>query len=278
MGSTEVLLLAAAATLIGTGDLFGGIASRRSAPLAVAGWSQVVGIPILLVLAVVVPGEPLTSDMALGVVAGLGSGLGVLALYSGFSVSAVGIVAPTAATIAAVIPIAAGLLAGERPTPLSFAGLGLALVAIVLVGRAGVDQENAQAGLIHGILAGVAFGTMVIAYSLTSAESGVWSVVSGRISASLVLMIVLAIMPTAWRIASSSVRLILLAGILPSLGLAAFVLAAQSSELVILGVTLGMIPTVTVILAVIVLKEHLSRTQWIGVVTAAAAIALISVG
>jgi len=278
MTITSVGLLAVATLLLGFGDLLGGIVSRRGNPFAVAGWSQAAGIPILVVLVVLAGGEPIRRDLVLGVFAGLGSAAGVSAMYRGFVHSAVGIVAPTASTTAAVIPIAVAIAVGERPSQVMAVGLVLAVAAVVLIGRTGNTAVNVRSGLAHGVVAGIGFGAMVIVYSMTSPESGVWSVVGGRVSGSLAVLGFLALSGSVWRVSRSNVPPTLLVGVLTSTGLAAFVIAAQTSALIILGVALAMIPTFTAVLAAIFLKEHLMRTQWMGIATAALAIALISVG
>ena len=278
MSITSVGLLVVATLLLGAGDLLGGIVSRRGNPLAVAGWSQAAGVPILLVLVVFVDGEPLRRDLVLGAIAGIGSAVGVSVMYRGFVHSAVSVVAPTASTTATVIPIAVGIAVGERPSQVMAIGLALAVVAIILIGRTGSTSVNVRSGLAHGAVAGVGFGAMVIVYSMTSPESGVWSVVGGRVSGSLAVLGFLAISGSVWRLSHSNVQPTLLVGVLTTAGLAAFVIAAQTSALIVLGVALAMIPTFTAVLAVIFLKEHLIRTQWIGITTAALAITLISVG
>ncbi len=278
MGSTEVILLAVATVVIGTGDLLGGIASRRGNPVAVAGWSQVIGIPIVLGLALLVGGDPLPGDLAFGALAGLGSGLGVSVMYRGFAHSAVGIVAPTASTVATVIPIVVALVLGERPSMMVATGLVLAVAAIILIGRVRDAPVNVTSGLIHGIVAGVGFGAMVVTYSMTSTDSGVWPVVSGRVSGPLAVFAVAVAVGSGWRIKRVNLSPTIIAGLLTSVGLAAFVVASQTSDLIILGVALAMIPAFTVLLAVIFLKERLARTQWLGIGVAAAAIALISIG
>lgn len=278
MGSAEIILLAFATVVIGTGDLFGGIASRRGNPVAVAGWAQAVGIPIVIALALFVGGEPLLRDVILGGAAGLGSGLGVSVMYRGFARSAVGIVAPTASTVATVIPIVVALILGERPSAMVVAGIGLAILAIILIGRVSDNPVHVRSGLVHGIVAGVGFGAMVVAYSVTSTDSGVWPVVGGRVSGPLAVFAVALAVGSGWRIKRANLSPTILAGLMTSIGLAAFVVASQTSELIVLGVALAMIPAFTVVLAVIFLKERLARTQWLGIAIAAAAIALISIG
>jgi EamA domain-containing membrane protein RarD len=58
----------------------------------------------------------------------------------------------------------------------------------------------------------------------------------------------------------------------------AFVAVSQTADLILLGVALGLFPVVTVLLAAVFLGERLARTQWLGVVSAAIAVAMVSMG
>jgi drug/metabolite transporter (DMT)-like permease len=274
----EVALIASATLLIGSADFFGGVAARRSAPMAVAAWSQALGVPGLLAIAAAVGGSLIASDLALGVAAGAGSALGVSALYIGFARSAVGVVAPTAATIAAVIPIVAGLILGERPGVVAAIGIGMGIGAIILVGSTPADAPGVPKGLMIGFIAGVGFGVMVIAYAATSVEGGLWSAVSGRFAAALFVTTAVIVTGTNPRIMGSARVPTVLAGVLASVGMAAFVTVSQTADLIVLGVALGLFPTVTVLLAAVFIRERLIPTQWMGVGLAAVAVTLISVG
>lgn len=278
MTSTEVGLVAIATVLIGSADFFGGLASRRSEPLAVASWSQAVGVPVLAVAAVIVGGQPIGRDLAIGAIAGTGAALGVSALYVGFARSSIGIVAPTAATTAAAMPIFVGLASGERPGPVVTLGLAVGIAAIVLVGYVPGDRRSAGTGLLLGFAAGVGFGVMVISYAATSSASGLWSAVSGRTVAAAVAAVAVVATRADRRIAVPARVSTVLAGVLAAVGMAAFVTASQSAELVVLGVALGLFPTVTVLLAAVVLREPLVGSQWAGVGAAAVAVTLISLG
>lgn len=278
MTGTEIGLVAIATILIGSADFFGGVASRRSAPISVAAWSQAVGVPVLVVAALVVGGEPIGRDLLIGVAAGFGAAVGVSCLYLGFARSSVGIVAPTAATVAAALPIVVGLTSGERPGAVVSGGLLVGLVAIVLVGYVPGDRRHAAAGLSLGVASGSGFGAMVIAYAATSSDSGLWSAVSGRSVAAVVAGIAVVVLGAEARVSVDARSATALAGLLAAFGMAAYVTASQTAELVVLGVALGLFPTVTVVLAAIFLREPMRRSQWAGVVAAALAVALISLG
>lgn len=278
MGASQVLLVAVATLLIGTADAFGGQAARRAPPITVAMWSQALGIPILIGVAVGVGGAFILRDLMLGTVAGIGSSIGVMALYRGFSVAPVGIVAPVASTVAAVLPIGVGLIEGERPSAVVGAGIVVALVAIVLVSYVPAGGDHTRGALVHGVVAGVGFGGVVIAYAATTPASGLWSAVSGRVSATLVALIAVLVLGTGLRIVRTAWAGTITSGVLASSGMAAFVAVSQTTELLILGVALGMFPTVTAVVAAVVLKDRLRVSQWMGIGLATIAVTLISIG
>ena len=276
MEAAEVLLIAVATVFIGSADLFGGVAARRSSPFASAAWSQALGVPVLFAVALVVGGELIGRDLLLGLAAGCGAAVGVGALYIGFTRAAMGVVAPTAATVAAGVPIIIGLVGGERPSALGLIGLALAVVAIVAVGFVPGERPT-LAGMAFGGASGVGFGTMVIAYAATTSDSGLWSAVAGRTTAALLAGIAVVAVGTDWRLTVDARLPAALSGVLAALGMAAFVTVSQTADLVVLGVALGLFPTMTVLLAAVFLKERLAPTQWAGVALAATAVALISV-
>jgi drug/metabolite transporter (DMT)-like permease len=278
VSASEILLIAIATVLIGTADLFGGVASRRSSPFAVAAWSQALGVPVLVFVAAAIGGQLIAEDLGLGLVAGFGASVGVSALYRGFAVSSVGIVAPVAATTAAAVPIVVGVASGEQPSTITAIGLALALAAIFLVGYVPGSRFHALRAISHGLVAGFGFGVMVIAYAATTPDSGLWSAVVGRAGAALFATIAVLVTRSDWRVVHSARLATLLSGVLAAIGMGAFVTVSQTVDLLVLGVALGLFPTVTVLLATVFLQEKLSWSQWLGVGAAGVAVILINVG
>ena len=107
----------------GAADFVGGLMTRRFPVVKVMVVGQFAGL-VLMTLLVVVTGEPAPSGTALlaGVGAGLAGTIGLAALYQGLSIGPMGIVAPTA-SLSGVIPVLAGLVQGERPSAVQFAGI-----------------------------------------------------------------------------------------------------------------------------------------------------------
>ena len=113
--SATVLLGLFSAVAWGCGDFGGGLLTRRTALFGVVLISQFVGLVLALVLAVV-RGEtvPAPADLGWSVLAGIAGGVGISALYQGLAVGRMGIVAPVTGVMAAVIPVAAGIVARGR--------------------------------------------------------------------------------------------------------------------------------------------------------------------
>ncbi len=264
--------------LIGSADFFGGMASKRSNPFSVAAWSQWVGLPIIVAVALMVGSEIISRDVLLGLAAGVGSGVGVLALYRGFSAGAIGVVAPIAATFAAILPIIVGLATGERPSSVVAGGLALGLVSVVLVAYVPgtFPPFDERCGSWSRVRSG--FAGMVFAYSSTSEESGLTSAVAGRFTGAMIATVAAIVVGAPRKVSRDAVTSSLVAGVLGGVGMLFFVTASQRGDLIFLGVAIALFPAVTVVLAALFLHEHLARSQWLGIVLAVVAVATISIG
>ncbi|MDJ0769690.1 MAG: EamA family transporter [Ilumatobacter sp.] len=91
-------------------------------------------------------GEPTLTDLGWGLAAGLGGGVGAMLLFRGLGKGSMAVVAPITAAGAAIIPVLAGVLTGESISQLGLVGIGLALVAIVLVSLTAPDAADDEAG------------------------------------------------------------------------------------------------------------------------------------
>ena len=93
-----VLFGLASAVSWGSGDFFGGLAAKRTRAYVVVVGSQIVGLlPLLTLVFLLEDKMPSRFDMALGAVAGIASGIGLVAFYAGLARGPMGIVATVAA-------------------------------------------------------------------------------------------------------------------------------------------------------------------------------------
>ena len=279
-GGVALLLAGFSALLFGAADFCGGLAARKSPLFAVLVISQAIGLALAVAASAVLGvGLPPVRDLAWGALAGLCGAVGVATLYSALATTIVAVASPVAAVIGAAIPMLLGVATGDRPAILSWVGIALAIPAIVLL-TAG-PMEKGGGGKLRkaawlGIVAGVSFGLFFSAISRTSAGSGLWPLVSARITVvSLVLLFAL-FTRRSLRVSASNLPMVFLAGLLDMGANIAFLLASRSGMLTIVAVIDSLYPGPTVLLAWLVLRERMSRLRVAGLVLALAGVALIS--
>ena len=128
-----VLLGLLVAACFGSGDFLGGLASRRAKTLAVLGVAQVAALALVLVVTLATGGPAYAHDVEFGVVAGLFNVAAIGCLYRGLALGQMGQVAPVAAVIGAVVPVAWGILRGESLSVPEVVGIVLAVLAGALL-------------------------------------------------------------------------------------------------------------------------------------------------
>ncbi len=110
--------------MFGADDFLGGLASRRTNPLAIVVASQGGGLLLLVLILPLLPeATPATRDLVWGGVAGLTGGIGVTLLYRALTVGRMAVVAPTTAVCAVKIPVLASVMLGERLGPVTMLGI-----------------------------------------------------------------------------------------------------------------------------------------------------------
>jgi drug/metabolite transporter (DMT)-like permease len=278
------LLALASAVLYGSADFFGGLTARRANTIATVVWSQFAGLVLLLLAIPFLPATSVSSrDWIWGFVAGLTGGIGVAFLYRALAVGTMAVVAPTTAVIAAMIPVAFGFAIGERLRPLTLAGVALALIAIFLVSRS-PRSENSDGEKMSGrfppgfglaLLSGISVGIFFLSLARTSMAAGMWPLVAARISSIGLFAIIALVAKRTLRMDRTASATASLGGALDMAANAVYMTAARIGPLSIVVTLASLYPASTVILARILLKEHLSRTQIAGIACALLAVVLI---
>ncbi|MBO0677505.1 EamA family transporter [Mycolicibacterium sp. S2-37] len=278
-----VLFALASAVGYGVSDFVGGVAARRTAALHVVLVSYPIAMVLLAGLAVVIGGDISTPAVMWGALCGISQGLGVWWFYAALGAGPISVVSPLTAVLVAALPVGVGLALGERPGLLAAVGVVVALVAVVLVSREATDEDvrphrftTTVAWLTVG--AGVAFGLNFVLIAQAPVDAGLWPLVFARIAAT-VLVIAIAIARRQLRAPSGvPLRLAVLAGVLDTGANVAMLLALQASLLSLAGVLMALYPAATVLLAIVVLRERVTRWQASGMVLALAAVAMIAGG
>lgn len=278
---TAIALALAAALAWGLADFVAGREARRVALLSVLFLSQGAGL-VLALFVVALRSEPPPGEAFLlpAAVSGVCGMLGLAALYRGLAVGAMSVVAPLAATGAA-IPVAVGVAAGERPSLVQAAGLALALAGVVLVSlepraRGAAGRVASGAGL--GLLAALALGLFFVALDRASEQDVLWAVLVNRVtSVSLLVAAVLVSRPDL-RSAKGRGPALALVGIFDIAANALLALASTKGLVSVVGVLGSLYPVVTVVLAAVLLRERVRPAQRAGAAGALAGAALIGAG
>lgn len=273
-GSVIFGLLSAAT--FGVGDFSGGLANRRTPTLSVLVISQSVGLALLIALALL-SGEPTPApaDVFWGAAAGAVGLVGLFSLYRAMALGQMGIAAPITAVLSAAIPVIVGTLAQGLPNLLHLAGFGLALAGVWLMSRPQTGGGR-PAGVGLALLGGLGFGGFLVLIAQVHQNAVFWPLVAARVT-SLTIMIGVVLRRRKFAVpVRAALPLIMTAGVMDVGGNAFFVLAEQAGRLDVASVLSSLYPATTVLLALLILKERLTRIQGVGVLLALAAIPMIA--
>jgi drug/metabolite transporter (DMT)-like permease len=284
-----VVLALVSAVAYGLSDFVGGLVSRRASAWAVAVVGNLSSALSVALVAVFVEGSPTGADYAWAALAGLGSGAGTGFLYRGFSTGRMSVVAPVSAVGAALVPVAAGAIGGERVSTLVWLGVLAAMPGIWLVASVPADdltriegatpaRRGLADGLTDGVLAGLSFGLLFAALGQIPASAGLWPLTLTQAVSVPVVILLASLLRATWVPRGRPVRWALLAGPIGAVATGAFLLATQRGYLTVAGVLASLYPATTVLLAALVLRERVHRAQGVGLGLCAVAVALVAAG
>ena len=277
-----IVLALLSALAYGISDFGAGVASRRSEAAVVSILVLAIGLVCAAIATAIDHGVGARAGALLwGAASGLGSGAGTLALYHGLAVGRMTIVATLSAVVAAVVPAIVGLATGDSLHGATLIGIVIAIPAIALVSWHAdpTERGEARASVTCGLLAGLAFALLFIGLDRAGTRSGAWPLVPSEIVGA-VLLIPFGVRAYARVGAPPRRDLALIAGVGVIGGIAGllFLAATGRGQLAIVAVVTSLYPAFTVLLARAFLAERWSRPQAIGLLVAAAAIVLVSVG
>jgi drug/metabolite transporter (DMT)-like permease len=277
-GFMSQLFAALASALYGIADFAGGVASRQMKARQVAPWSQLFGIPLLLIGLFVVGWDHVAAvDLAYGAVAGVFGFIGVVALYGALAAGTMSIVSPLTGALTALIPVLWALAAGEHITSRQWIGIVIAIVAITLVAWDHAHAKLTSAVVARAIVAAFGFSGFFITLSYTAGSSGQWPLIAGRaVSITLgfgILLVLRELSPPN----QDAVPAIAVAGTGDAAANIAVLLALQTGPLGISVVLISIYPAFTALAAVIFLHERPTVVQRVGIVLALVAGVLLVV-
>jgi drug/metabolite transporter (DMT)-like permease len=264
----------------GIGDFFGGLASRRISVLAVLAISEAVGLAGVVAW-VVVKGDrfPGISELLPAAGAGLVAMIGLGALYRGFAIGAMGIVAPISAA-SPLVPLSVDAAHGTTPSGLQLLGIALVLVGIIALSydpqSASGSRVAAGAGL--AVVAAIGFGLFVVGIDAGADESPAWAVAAARAAALPFVVAAALVTSTRLRAPRALLPVLVAVGIFDT-GANVLVAAATTQGAAgIVAVLSALYPLTTILLARVILGERLSASKRLAGGVALAGAALVASG
>ena len=273
----------------GYADFVGALAAKRVRAISVTTISFIFGLLIATALSFVVGANFSQAAITSGIYAGIASGIAISCLYAALALGPISIVSPLTAVISAVIPVIFDLATGAELGPFALVAIGLVLVAVVLVAFVpGQDfRLPSLRALIYSVGAGLGFAGIFVFLDGAPSDSGLATLIVMRIVGVLLMLAGLAYAFFRYRpkqfleteiFSRSLFWLVLLAGSGDVLGNVFFLVATRAGELAIAAVLTSLYPVGTILLARIVLKERIAKSQSLGIVLAIGACVLIAIG
>ncbi len=274
------LLALLSSLLWGTADFEGGRLSKKHPPIAVLGFSQVIGL-IFGVAVVIVSGDsnaPALGDSGYlipGICAGFLGYFGLICLYAGLASGSMGVVSPISA-LSAVIPLSYALMHGESLSFITSIGVVLALVGAFCASGPELSQGLPLRPLLLAIGAACGFGTALTFISIGSQSSALMTMVTMR-AATLVVTIAIAVrFRSTGGFSKSEYPSLIFIGVADFVANLLLGVACSKGSVSVAMVLGSMYPIATALLAFSFLRERLHTVQYVGIVLAVGGVALIS--
>jgi drug/metabolite transporter (DMT)-like permease len=281
----------------GSSDFLARFASRRIGALRTTFYMQLAGFVLLTIFLPWIGGWGHLFDgsgwqpWAWGALAGVLNGVSSLSLYRSFEVGKLAVVAPVSASYPA-LTVAISVFTGEHLTAMRGAGIAFVLIGVVVVVRGEAQPEKSAAaspsmpgnraasGIGPALISAAGFGVLFWLLGnrvvpRVGFASTVWMI--RLTSSALTALVILAVKSPISLPRKDAVSIWLLGmGVLDT---GAFVMnnrGMQLEQVSVVSVLASLYGAVTVILSTVVLRERMSRWQWLGIVAIFAGIALIS--
>jgi drug/metabolite transporter (DMT)-like permease len=268
--------------LWGASDFAGGYGSRRANAFVLTAFSHLCAFGLMLAISLGLHGEfPSRASIVWALIAGASGGFSLAIFYRALASGQMGLTAPIAALVGAAIPTLVDIAVEGAPSRWTVGGFALAIGALWLITRPepskGGDSARRPSGVGMAALAGVGFAGYYLCVHQANG-SPAWVAAISRVGSFTATAV--AVIATRAPLAMDLPRITLgmLAGFLDITASALFIYASQRGRLDEAVVLTSLYPAVTVLLARVVLKEHLSGWKFVGLLAALAAVPMIAAG
>jgi drug/metabolite transporter (DMT)-like permease len=274
------------ALLFGTADFFAANSSKRIGAYTTLFYMQLVGF-LLLCVVMAVSGEWRAIRSISGVAAAglwmLVDLVGILLLYRGLLAGQASIVAPIASSFS-VVTVSLSIAFGEHVNSLKLTGIALTIIGVIgaTIRIPCSDSPNAKfaEGALWAILAALFLGTAFFGLRYPVEDlGGIATVWVGRLQA-VILLPLLSLLGKCElsRPKRGDWGNLLIVGALDSFAIVSYNLGLWYEQTSIVIAAASLFAIVTLVWGVVLGKERLVWTQWIGVTLTFAGITIVSLG
>ena len=311
-----VVVGVAAALIYGSADFLGGIASKRISPIRVTAIGAASGLVILIAASAIVGGRWSWEALLYGGISGVTGAIAITLLYACLAIGPMSILSPLTALVSAFVPLMAGVLRGERLPLLGYIAIGIALVAVVLVGF--VKEQGAVRPSLKALLMAVGSGAMIGAFliliDLTPDDAGLVPLIANRAVNGVIMFAVVGVLllfgsrrsqgsdardgrrrwrrgeDQKWSSLQAPARplgmlspgwragfwVAVACGMIDATANALLMFGLRIGELTVMSVLTALYPAGTIILAAFVLRERIAPVQVVGLVLALVAAGMLA--
>jgi uncharacterized membrane protein len=259
----------------GTSDFLGGYATRRANAFL---FTAVVNLGGLLVVATLASATrapfPTGRSVVWALAGGVSGGASLAIFFRALSAGRMGVIAPVAAVLSAAIPTLFSMLTEGLPSMVPCVGFVCAAVGLWLITRS--EDGSTPEGIGLAVLAGVGFAGFYLCIRQAGTGSAFWFASLTRTGGSIITTLIVLLYGKFRDITPAGVRWGVLTGGIDSLGTILFIRASQTGRLDEAVVISSLYPAVTVLLARLFLKEHLTRWRFVGLLATLAAVPMIA--
>jgi drug/metabolite transporter (DMT)-like permease len=270
-----------AATAWALSTLCSSRSSRLIAPQSVVAWVMLVGL-LIAAPAAAVTGIPAGLGGSAGAwlaLSGAGNVAGLLVAYRALRIGQVTLIAPLLSTEGAIAALIA-LLTGEHVAPAVGATLAVIVAGICLAAMPAADRpEPIAAGHRSAVLLALAAAGSFGASLYATARAGAalptaWVVLSARLIGSVTLAVPLAARHRL-QLTRAALPLVAASGACEVLGFYSYT-AGSRHGIAVAAVLSSQFAALAALVAYVLFRERLSRTQFVGVSTVVVGVALLS--
>lgn len=271
------LLALASSAVWGTSDFFAGLKSRSLPPAAVVGMAQAVALGVLSVLvALRASSFSLSGWPPWALAAGVAGAVGLISFYAALAGGPMGVVA-SIASLGAIVPVALGVLGGDRLGPRVWVGVVVAILGAALASGPELGTAITRRPVLLGLVAAVSFGSALFCLDRGARFSLLHTLWGMRLTTVAIFAVAAVLLRSVGGTRARDLPALALIGLADVSANAMFAYASSRGQVSVSSVLGSLYPVATLAWARFLVGERLRGVQLTGVVAALTGVAVMTV-